>query len=789
VLTGAICLVLLVKLNRDWSTSLQRVSDFVTNSRYARIIDVALPCLWVVLLIVAFLPPEGLGRWNAIYDRVNGLLQLGFLYISKVWIFWLFQKRLFSNIPLKGHRPSIIAGLVLSTCILLVVLIISLTGMGIGAGTQFWGKSGIPVLHWQVGAALAVMAALVLLDRKFFASKPAWLKDLLVFALFWLSAFLLWQSIPTPVSRFVTAAYPPNYTGYPYSDAGDYALEAEAILAGNGFPYGFLDKPLHLTLLAVISWLAGADYARMMMLQVGLMALIPGLIYMLVTRIYNRAAGIAAGVVILFMQANNLAIADRVQATNVKMAMSESLTSLLLILFCLSVVNWWKDPGRSWLHAAVSGALLGLTALVRLNALVILPLVLIIWLFAFNIRQRRTWFAAMVFVLFCVLGQVPWTVRNQVVNGNAIDSYMSKVLGVVIKRRINPIVDVIPIAKTPTPGTEQPVITPQANDDETTGQADKWTTLIDSFARTGLHNLAAAGLSLPASIYHEGLEETIRQPYWDQEWNGSFAAAGQAMLTLSLLAVVLGFSLGWKRSGVISLIPLLIFLAYMLSNTVSMVSGGRYIIPVDWVLPVYYSMGLAGLATKLFRLKPDAATGPEDGLSEKKRLWVQLVLILTAASLPMALSLLIPKQFKPMTNSAVLAEIRQLDVQWPEGVSAGSLEKLAASPDASFKVGLAMFPRWMMTAEGDTAGRGSAFSALPFDHLSFSVISDNEYPFEAVLPIDRAIDPLPNASAVILTGCKTDAYFDAALMIVLEPSPRVYIRKDPGAFTCPLPQP
>jgi hypothetical protein len=69
------------------------------------------------------------------------------------------------------------------------------------------------------------------------------------------------------------------------------------------------------------------------------------------------------------------------------------------------------------------------------------------------------------------------------------------------------------------------------------------------------------------------------------------------------------------------------------------------------------------------------------------------------------------------------------------------------------------------------------------------MISDDKYPFDAVLPVDRAIDPLPNAARVILAGCKTDAYFDAVLMIVMEPSPRVYIRKDPGAFTCPLPQP
>ena len=788
IVTGLLCTWLLVKSNRDWTGSLKCVTSWMDNKRFARVLDTVLPFLWLVLLVAAFLPLDGLGRWNAIYDRINGLLQLVFLFISKIWIFWLFQKKRFALCTDKSNNPGIIAGIVLSVVIVMAVLIVALTGMGIGTGTQFWGKSGIPILHWQVGAALVVMAAMVLLDGHFFASKPTWQKDVVVIVLFWLAAFFLWQSIATPVSRFVTASYPPNYTAYPYSDAGDYALEAQAILAGNGFPYGFLDKPLHLTFLAILSWLTGSDYARVMLAQVAVMALIPGLIYLLVSKISNRAAGITAGVLVIFMQANNLSIADRVQATNVKMAMSEPLTALLLMLFCLSVVNWWKSPQKLWLHAAVSGALLGLTALVRLNTLVILPFILVVWLFAFNIRHRQTWLAALIFVLFCVLGQVPWAVRNQVLEGNALDSYYSKVLGVVFKRRINPTIELIPATKTPTPGTEQREGNPPVVEDEKT-DAGSWLTLADAFTRTGLHNLVAVSLSLPASIYHQGLEETIRQPYWDQEWNGTFVPYGQIALALSLLAVALGFAISWKRSGVISLIPMLILLTYLLSNTISMVSGGRYIIPVDWVLPAYFAMGLAGLVTWLFRLQPGGETEAIETSIVAKKLWLQLAVILVVASLPMTLSLLIPKQFKPEDNAAVLEEIRSLQADWPAGYSASDLDSLAASADGSFKTGWAMFPRWMKTGQGDTAGQGSAFSALPFDHLSFSMISDDVYPFDAVLPVDQSIEPLPNASKVILAGCKTEAYYDTAVMIVLEPSPRVFIRKDPGSFTCPLPQP
>ncbi len=787
VVTGLLCAWLLVKINLDWESSLWKVTKWVTNARFVFIMDTIIPFVWLVLLIVAFLPPDGLGRWNSVYDRINGLLQLAFLYVTKIWIFGLFQNKRLTSLLRQFTRQDWIAGLVPGGIILMAVLIISITGMGIGKGTQFWGKSGIPVLHWQVGAALTVMAVFCVMKDMLFPNKTVRFKDWALIAVFWLAAFLLWQSIPTPVSRFVTASYPPNFTNYPYSDAGDYALEAQAILAGNGFPYGFLDKPLHLTFLAILSWLNSSDYARMMLTQVAVMAVIPGLIYLLVSRISNRPAGITAGVVVLFMQANNLSIADRVQATNVKMAMSEPLTALLLVLFCLSIVNWWKSSQRSWLHAAVSGALLGLTALVRLNVLVILPLILLIWLFGFNFRSRQTWLAALVFVLFCILGQVPWALRNQVIEGNALDSYYSKVLGVVFKRRINPTIELIPVNKPPSPGMEQTEGNPPTGEDRT--DSASWAVLADSFTRTGLHNLVTVSLSLPASIYHSGLEETIRQPYWDQEWNGSFTPYGEIGLAVSLLAVVLGFAISWKRSGVVSLVPLLVMLSYLLSNAVSMVSGGRYIIPVDWVLPAYFSIGLSGLTFWLFRLKRQNETDTVTKTINVKKLWLQLALILAAASLPMALSLLIPKQFKPADNSTLLKQIRDIQVEWPAGNSVNDLNILAASPDGSFKTGWAMFPRWMKSGEGDTAGQGSAFSALPFDHLSFSMISDDMYPFDAVLPVDQSIEPLPNASKVILAGCKSEAYFDTAVMIVLEPSPRIIIRKDPGSFTCPLPQP
>ncbi|NLF51236.1 MAG: hypothetical protein GX577_08875 [Leptolinea sp.] len=92
----------------------------------------------------------------------------------------------------------------------------------------------MPILNWQLGLSWLIVFVLAY----FYKSRSQWFfrnRDLIIFGLLWVSAFVAWQSVSVPASRFTTAAYPPNFTNYPYSDAADYAIQAELILSGNGF--------------------------------------------------------------------------------------------------------------------------------------------------------------------------------------------------------------------------------------------------------------------------------------------------------------------------------------------------------------------------------------------------------------------------------------------------------------------------------------------------------------------------------------------------------------------------
>jgi hypothetical protein len=63
-------------------------------------------------------------------------------------------------------------------------------------------------------------------------------------------------------------------------------------------------------------------------------------------------------------------------------------------------------------------------------------------------------------------------------------------------------------------------------------------------------------------------------------------------LAANLIILSIGIGAAWKRVRFAALVPLMVFLFYNLANAFARTSGGRYIVPVDWVIYFYYAIGL-----------------------------------------------------------------------------------------------------------------------------------------------------------------------------------------------------
>ncbi len=314
---------------------------------------------------------------------------------------------------------------------------------------------------------------------------------------------------------------------------------------------------------------------------------------------------------------------------------------------------------------------------------------------------------------------------------------------------------------------------------------------------TGFHNLVTIGMALPVSPYHSGLDQTIRLPYWDQEWDGGIVAGGWIPLCASLLFLTTGFSKAWKQNSLISVVPGLILLAYLGANTASMVSGGRYIVPLDWVLPLYYGIGVWAVTSSIM-IKQDVEEQFEalrisnsSGLKTGSQ-WVRffgIVLIIGLACLPAVLGLLNPAEQGALTKLEVLDAMKKSGVELPNDINWHEMEKFARNDESIIMRVKAMYPRWMKTGEGDTGGAGSAFSSLPFDHLSFVAIDGDNNIQNVVLPVNQQISYLPDASEVYVIGCAGGTYIDSVILGIIGKETITYSRSGSTTLTCPLPLP
>jgi len=63
-------------------------------------------------------------------------------------------------------------------------------------------------------------------------------------------------------------------------------------------------------------------------------------------------------------------------------------------------------------------------------------------------------------------------------------------------------------------------------------------------------------------------------------------------LIASLLILSIGFGTAWRKYKVAGAVPMMVFLVYNLATAVARTSGGRYIQPVQWIVYLYFGIGL-----------------------------------------------------------------------------------------------------------------------------------------------------------------------------------------------------
>ncbi len=291
---------------------------------------------------------------------------------------------------------------------------------------------------------------------------------------------------------------------------------------------------------------------------------------------------------------------------------------------------------------------------------------------------------------------------------------------------------------------------------------------------------------------------------------GEISISMGIFLAINLLLLSLGFGSVWKRLGLISLVPLAVFLFYNLANAFARTSGGRYIVPVDWVVYFYYAVGLVTIirfCISMLGFQPGNFFTTTRNYNQTKVdrnfYWGKtgltiLPFFLIVAVLPI-IEFTSPGKAQPKTTDSLVQQLDEVTFFDTTGLSRLELEEFLNKSDSILISGNGLYPRYYPYEEGEPlySGTTTVYSTRDYPRLVFTLLLPNTHR-SVLLPIDESRLHFPDAAEVIVGGCQVGDskkstsylnYIDAAFIVILDKTETIYLRVPNAPLNCPIPEP
>jgi hypothetical protein len=237
----------------------------------------------------------------------------------------------------------------------------------------------------------------------------------------WLAAFVIWQAEPMRrQSYFTPAPTPPNFEYYPYSDAGFYDTLSQSILIGQGRTQEVILRPLYIFFLTVLHLIGGQDYSIILTLQTMLLALVPAFAFLLVSRMGSQSAGVLSALLLIFREKNSIALTNILEVSHSKLILSDLPTAALMLVMIYVLVNWLRKANTNYPLGVAAGAVFGLVVLVRSQAQLLLPILLLGIIFSGGFQLQKALQRSLIFALGLLIVVTPWVWRNYQVSGKPV---------------------------------------------------------------------------------------------------------------------------------------------------------------------------------------------------------------------------------------------------------------------------------------------------------------------------------------------------------------------------------
>lgn len=787
--------ILSIKTSTDRAWADRILEQWFRNSRLRPMITLVAGISFGLGWIGCFLPFYRAGflsvHWERIQPVMVFLLLAGFATLALI----LFKR---SNLNLRELRLSKTyrSSLLLFLPSILLIGTMLYTDFGVSAPEDYWYGAGVPILLTQLMIAILGGVLFLQADRRWGSKRF----DLIVFFLIYGATAVLWAREPLQKSFLFIGPYPPNRVLYPFADAAIFDAASQFALIGQNFFLfngQFFERALYISFLVYLHSIFGQDYGQLMAAQAAIFAVFPALVYLVGKSLNSRAIGFAAALVAAFRGANAIAASNMIDMANPKMMLTDFPTAIGIALIVLFTCEWLKRPQQNWHYPLWIGGVIGLTLMLRTNTLVLLLLIPLYAFLAFS-HQWKTWLVSSFLILLAAFAiTLPWELRNEALGGQMYGSIVDKFQNVIQRRYTPP----QPDAFLP----ERELLSFLSFRQTQIILALSETNIMQEPSCNGtecfvpnhfLHNIMTSILIFPTSPILDELRYTVKErfAYWQPDWAGTFTVPAFLFFALNLFFILVGIRISWEQRGLAGLVPLAIFMFYNLSNGFARTSGGRYIVPIDWIVTVYFLIGVfqsimlfSGVLG--FRWIPFLQSSEERTHRQipAKRELARTVMILgilfgLGALVPLA-ERLYPERYASFDVSKALSE-REAQIA-SAGLSLQEINSFLQNPNAEISVGRALYPRYYVEFEGEV--HFYPVVVMGFPRTTFTLVG-NEGEKGVVLPGEKP-EYFPHAVDTLVLGCKEEYYVDALAVILLDETGAIYTRSPESPLQCPLTQP
>ncbi len=694
----------------------------------------------LLLFLLRYLDPEEF-LFISLYERLGPLLWYLLALSIQFALYLLYLKNGLHFDSLKQNKPIFLASFATFALFALLLLFVSLTKLGITKDDAYWGEPGVPILGWQfVLAILLGLAILIYAVRSTQSSLLSFIFPLTIY----LTASALWLSVPISSLKnsFYAPITPPYTTPFPYSDAGFYDYLSQSLLIGTDYLGNIPPRPLYVTFLAVLHFLFGQDYVKIIAAQTLVFALFPVVLYFLAAKLHSRAAGVTVALFAIFRELTTLWISSNTRTASTKMFVTDFATTTGIAIVALVVLHWLER--RDTRSAIMASGAFGLLLLLRTQSLIILPFVFILAWFAFQKRTREWFIACITFGMVMTATITPWLIHNYRVVGKFAFDDPAQMAVIFSQYSFDENLDISQF------------------DFESESLGNRLVTFtlenpgfVAGFITNHFLNTEIGGLlALPLIEPFNGLRAPVNL-YWI-EWDGTLEWHNVALIIFYLAVIAIGIGAAWSRFRWVGLTPLAFNIGYALANGISRFSSWRYNLPVDWVVYFYFGIGAIEIlvwGSSLFGANVSKMFSGQTNELKQETLKPKHAFLVSAFVFFSALPWLVQGIAQPRYTSAT-EELR-------EQVVAQSTEasELFSQPNAQLIEGRLLYPRYFRRNDGIfSANPWPIYEARDFSRLGFIVLNENAV--SVIFPADSPIK-LTHGEDVIVLGCQREGYLEA----------------------------